>query len=38
MHFDDFQLPYLIMKAYDVAIKEKYKFGAYGDAMLVIRK
>ncbi len=28
----------LIMKAYDVAIKEKYKFGAYGDAMLVIRK
>ena len=28
----------LIMKAYDVAIKEKYKFGAYGDAMLVIRQ
>jgi S-adenosylmethionine:tRNA ribosyltransferase-isomerase len=27
----------LIMKAYDVAIKEKYKFGAYGDAMLVLR-
>ena len=27
----------LIMKAYDVAIKEKYKFGAYGDAMLILR-
>ncbi len=27
----------LIMHAYDVAIKEGYKFGAYGDAMLVIR-
>ncbi len=26
----------LIMKAYDVAIKEKYKFGAYGDAMLIL--
>ena len=26
----------LIMKAYDVAVKEGYKFGAYGDAMLVI--
>jgi len=26
----------LIMKAYKVAIKEKYKFGAYGDAMLII--
>ncbi len=25
-----------IMHAYDVAIKEKYKFGAYGDAMLII--
>lgn len=26
----------LIMDAYEVAIKEGYKFGAYGDAMLVI--
>ena len=26
----------LIMKAYDVAIKEGYKFGVYGDAMLII--
>lgn len=26
----------LIMKAYKVAIKEKYRFGAYGDAMLII--
>lgn len=26
----------LIMKAYEVAIKEGYHFGAYGDAMLVI--
>ena len=26
----------LIMKAYDIAIKEKYQFGAYGDAMLII--
>lgn len=28
----------LIMHAYDVAIQEKYAFGAYGDAMLVIRE
>lgn len=28
----------LVMKAYDIAIKEKYQFGAYGDAMLIIRK
>ncbi len=28
----------LIMKAYETAIKEKYRFGAYGDAMLVIRE
>lgn len=28
----------LIMQAYDVAIQEKYAFGAYGDAMLVIRE
>jgi len=26
----------LIMKAYEVAIKEGYKFGVYGDAMLII--
>lgn len=27
----------LVMKAYETAIKEKYRFGAYGDAMLVLR-
>lgn len=27
----------LIMKAYDEAIKNEYRFGAYGDAMLVLR-
>ncbi|MBO4996304.1 MAG: tRNA preQ1(34) S-adenosylmethionine ribosyltransferase-isomerase QueA [Muribaculaceae bacterium] len=26
----------LVMKAYDIAIKEKYRFGAYGDAMLLL--
>ncbi|MDP4238347.1 MAG: tRNA preQ1(34) S-adenosylmethionine ribosyltransferase-isomerase QueA [Bacteroidota bacterium] len=26
----------LIMKAYDVAIKEGYRFGVYGDAMLIL--
>lgn len=26
----------LVMKAYDIAVKDGYKFGAYGDAMLVI--
>lgn len=26
----------LIMEAYDVALKEKYQFGAYGDAMLIL--
>lgn len=26
----------LIMKAYEIAIKEGYKFGVYGDAMLII--
>jgi len=26
----------LIMKAYEIAIKEEYKFGVYGDAMLII--
>lgn len=26
----------LIMKAYEIAVKEGYRFGAYGDAMLII--
>jgi len=26
-----------IMKAYETAVKEKYRFGAYGDAMLILR-
>lgn len=26
----------LVMKAYDIALKEDYKFGPYGDAMLII--
>jgi S-adenosylmethionine:tRNA ribosyltransferase-isomerase len=26
----------LIMKAYQEAVKEKYRFGCYGDAMLII--
>lgn len=26
-----------VMKAYNVAVKEKYRFGAYGDAMLILR-
>ncbi|MDO4755335.1 MAG: tRNA preQ1(34) S-adenosylmethionine ribosyltransferase-isomerase QueA [Parabacteroides sp.] len=26
----------LIMEAYDIALKEKYNFGAYGDAMLIL--
>ncbi|MDE6452443.1 MAG: S-adenosylmethionine:tRNA ribosyltransferase-isomerase, partial [Odoribacter sp.] len=26
----------LVMKAYDIAVKEQYKFGTYGDAMLII--
>ncbi len=26
----------LVMKAYNVAVAEKYRFGAYGDAMLII--
>ena len=25
-----------VMDAYQLAIKEKYRFGAYGDAMLII--
>ena len=25
-----------VMNAYNVAIKEKYRFGTYGDAMLII--
>ena len=31
--FTDFNL---LFDAYDIAIKEKYRFGAYGDAMLVL--
>lgn len=27
----------LIMEAYNLAVKEEYKFGAYGDAMLILR-
>lgn len=27
----------LVMKAYNIAVKEKYRFGAYGDAMLILR-
>lgn len=27
----------LVMKAYDIAVKEKYRFGAYGDAMLILK-
>ena len=27
----------LVMKAYETAVKEKYRFGAYGDAMLILR-
>lgn len=27
----------LIMEAYETAVKEEYRFGAYGDAMLVLR-
>lgn len=27
----------LIMQAYETAIKEEYRFGAYGDAMLILR-
>lgn len=26
----------LIMKAYEVALKEKYRFSTYGDAMLIL--
>jgi S-adenosylmethionine:tRNA ribosyltransferase-isomerase len=26
----------MVMNAYDIAIKEKYRFGVYGDAMLII--
>lgn len=26
----------LIMKAYEIAVREKYKFGCYGDAMLIV--
>lgn len=27
----------LVMQAYDIAVKEGYQFGAYGDAMLILR-
>lgn len=27
----------LVMEAYQIAIKQKYRFGAYGDAMLILR-
>lgn len=27
----------LVMEAYDIAVKEGYQFGAYGDAMLILR-
>ena len=27
----------LVMEAYDTAVKEEYRFGAYGDAMLILR-
>ncbi len=27
----------LVMHAYDIAVREKYQFGAYGDAMLLLR-
>jgi S-adenosylmethionine:tRNA ribosyltransferase-isomerase len=26
----------LVMNAYDVAVKEGYRFGTYGDAMLIL--
>jgi S-adenosylmethionine:tRNA ribosyltransferase-isomerase len=26
----------LVMQAYQEAVKEKYRFGCYGDAMLII--
>ena len=32
----DFNTPDFIKKAYDVAIKEKYNFNSYGDAMLIL--
>ena len=28
----------LIMRAYDEALKEGYRFGTYGDAMLILDK
>ena len=28
----------LIMQAYDIALKEDYRFGTYGDAMLILNK
>ena len=26
-----------VMKAYEVAVAEKYRFGDYGDAMLIVK-
>jgi S-adenosylmethionine:tRNA ribosyltransferase-isomerase len=26
----------LVMKAYEIAVKKGYKFGSYGDAMLIL--
>jgi S-adenosylmethionine:tRNA ribosyltransferase-isomerase len=26
----------LVMEAYDIAVKEGYRFGTYGDAMLIL--
>jgi S-adenosylmethionine:tRNA ribosyltransferase-isomerase len=26
------------MQAYDIALKEDYRFGTYGDAMLILEK
>jgi S-adenosylmethionine:tRNA ribosyltransferase-isomerase len=27
-----------VMNAYEIAIKEEYRFGTYGDAMLILSK
>ena len=32
----DFDIPDFIKEAYDVAVKEKYNFYSYGDAMLIL--
>ena len=36
MMVDALDLIVLVMKAYDLAVKEIYRFGTYGDAMLII--